>query len=667
MSWLIITEKQNAAERIAKILFKDVKNLKKGRISYYYSSSSDAFVVGLKGHVLELDFPKKFRSWTKTKLLDLVNADFVKKEKEKEIISLLKELATHANRITIATDYDREGELIGVEALEIIQNEVKRDLKVERARFSAITKEEILKAFDRPSKIDFNLANSALARQKIDLIWGAVLTRFISINSKRLGKDFLSVGRVQTPTLRLIVEREKEIDNFKPEKFYELFLKLRGFTAKHIERYKELEVAKSILSKVEDFAIVKDYRSSRRTEAKPTPFNTTEFLRAASNFMPPHVAMSIAENLYINGYISYPRTDNTVYPSSLNLLEIVKAFVDSDFNKEARLVLNQTEISPSRGKREATDHPPIYPTAVASKRELSTSEWKIYELVVRRFLATLAENAIWEIRTAKLESNGIKFVANGKKLIKAGWREIYTYLNAEESYLPEMKPGEKLRIEEKWIEEKETRPPPRYTPSTLIKLMEKLNLGTKSTRHEIIKKLLKRGYIEGNPYQPTQTAFSVIEVLTEKVETITLPEMTAKLEEEMDKIAEGVKMEEEVVMESRKMLYEILKNLGEDKISLKLRESIRKDKTIGVCPNCGKDLLIRRSKAKKRFIGCSGYPECNFSLPLPQKGSIYVTTKNCKEHGVKILKIKGKREWNFCPICNYNEFLKSQNEKENDA
>lgn len=657
MSWLIITEKQNAAERIATILFKDVKRMKKGKILYYYSPSSDAYVLGLKGHILELDFPKKFRSWTKTNLLELINAELIKEEKEKEIISLLRELAKNAERVTIATDYDREGELIGVEALEIISRD---GLKVERAKFSAITKEEIIKAFQNPTQVDFNLAYSALARQKIDLIWGAVLTRFISLSSKRLGKDFLSVGRVQTPTLRLIVEREREIENFKPEKFYELFLDFENFTAKHPERYKDSEKAKEILSKIGDHVIVKNFSSTKKTEAKPIPFNTTEFLRASSIFMPPHMAMSIAENLYINGYISYPRTDNTVYPSSLNLKEIAKAFLDSDFSREAKIVLSQKEINPSRGKKETTDHPPIYPTAVASRKELSANEWKIYELIVRRFLATLAENAIWEIRSAELESNGIKFLASGRSLLKKGWREIYIYSKAEEVNLPLLRIGEKILIKNKRLEEKETKPPPRFSPATLIKLMEKLNLGTKSTRHEIIKKLLSRGYIDGNPYRPTQIAFSVIDVLKERAETITLPEMTAKLEEEMDKIAEGSKKEVEVVMESRRMLYEILRNIGEERVAIKLKEGIKKDKIVGKCPKCGKDIVIRKSRIGKRFIGCTGYPECDFSLPLPQKGSIYISAKTCEEHGMRILKIKGKKTWSFCPICNYNEFLKSQ-------
>ncbi|MEM4504126.1 MAG: DNA topoisomerase I, partial [Archaeoglobaceae archaeon] len=586
----------------------------------------------------------------KTKLLDLINSDLVMVEKEKAIVSLLRELAKKSQRVTIATDYDREGELIGLEAVEIIRT-VKGDVKVDRARFSAITKEEIAKAFAKPENLDLNLAKSALARQKIDLIWGAVLTRFISLSSGRLGRDFLSVGRVQTPTLRLIVEREREIENFKPEKYYEISLDL-GFIAKHPKKFKDLSSAKEAISRVGEFALVKNFETKRRVESKPTPFNTTEFLREASAFMSPHVAMSVAENLYINGYISYPRTDNTVYPESLDLLRIVEALKDSEFSKEAKKVLEQETIVPSKGKKRTTDHPPIYPTSVAKRGDLTKEEWIIYELVVRRFLATLAKDAIWEIRRAELESEGIEFIAIGKKLLEPGWREIYVYSKTEEVALPMLSVGEKLRIIDKRLEEKETRAPPRFSSASLIKLMEKLNLGTKSTRHEILKKLVSRGYVAGNPYRPTQIAFSVIDVLREKAETITLPEMTAKLEKEMDKIAEGKKSEEEVVLESRKLLEEIMSKIKIEEISGKLREGVKKDKVIGECPRCGKELVLRRSKAKKRFIGCNGYPECNFSLPLPQKGSLIITEKKCEKHGTKILRVRDKKTWSFCPICN---------------
>uniref|UniRef100_A0A7J2TIP0 DNA topoisomerase 1 n=1 Tax=Archaeoglobus fulgidus TaxID=2234 RepID=A0A7J2TIP0_ARCFL len=649
MSWLIVTEKQKAAERIAYFLFKDVKKIDKGKLSFFYSPSADAYVLGLRGHIVELDFPGEYRDWIKTDIFSLINARLVRVEKEKEIISLLKDLAKKVERVTIATDYDREGELIGLEALEILRS-VNRNLKFNRARFSAITKEEILRAFSNLESIDFNLAFSALARQEIDLIWGAVLTRLVSLGSGRLGKDFLSVGRVQTPTLRLIVEREKEIENFKPEKFYEIYADF-GFIARNPSRYKDLDSAKKVLSQIGDFAVVRRFEVKRKSEAKPKPFNTTEFLREASRFMPPHEAMEIAETLYLNGYISYPRTDNTVYPESLDLIKIVRAFLNSSFSKEAKLVLDQEKIEPSRGKKRTTDHPPIYPTAVAERSELEEREWIIYELIVRRFLATLARDALWEIRLAELESNGIRFISVGRKLVELGWRAIYPYSDARELEIPLLSIGERLRIKDKKIEEKKTKPPPRFTSSALIKLMEKLDLGTKSTRHEIIKKLISRKYIRGNPYKPTALAFAVIEFLKENAEMITLPEMTAKLEKELDAIAEGKKSRNEVVLESRKILMEIISRMDLKKLKeLRNLKEEKDEKIIGRCPSCGNELAIKR--ARKRFLGCVNYPNCKFSAPLPQKGRIYITSKICEKHGARILKIES---WTFCPICNYEK------------
>ncbi len=658
MSWLIITEKDNTARRIASILFKDVKTLKKGRISYYHSPSKDAYVVGLKGHIVELDFPKEFNNWAKTPLEKLLDVELVKKVKERGITSVLKSLAKDAEKVTVATDYDREGELIGVEALEIVKS-VNPKVKIDRVRYSAVTEQEIKAAFSKPTKVDFNLANAALARQKIDLIWGATLTRLVSVHSGRMGREFLSVGRVQTPTLRLIVDRETEIQKFKPEKYYEIFADFEGFTTKHPKRYSSRDEAEKVFSKIGEVAEVIAFSRKEVAEAKPVPFNTTEFLREASRFMSPHRAMAVAETLYMNGYISYPRTDNTVYPKSLNLIGITKALA-SQFPREAEIVLSQDRISPSRGRRETKDHPPIYPTGVATREELSKDEWRIYELVVRRFLATLAPKALWDVRKAELESNGVKFVANGRTLLDPGWRAIYVYSRAEETEIPILKKGELLKIVKKRLEEKETKPPARYSPASLIKMMEKLNLGTKSTRHEIIQKLMSRKYIHGNPFRPSETAFSVINVLKEGAETITLPDMTAKLEEEMDMIAEGKKDEKEVVQESKDMLRQILTTIDYKKLGRDLREGIRKDKIVGKCPECGGELLVRKSRAGKRFVGCSNYPDCTFTLPLPQNGSLYITARECKEHGIREIKIRTKKGyWNLgCPYCNYLNWKK---------
>ncbi len=662
--WLIVTEKENTARRISSILFGNVKRTRKFGINVYQANNT--YVLGLKGHIIQLDFPDEYNNWSKIPLNSLLRAEMVKKITQKNLAKILAELAKKIDHVTIATDYDREGELIGVEALEIIR-EINPNIKVDRAKYSAITPADIKKAFSELKEVDFNLAKSAEARQKIDLIWGAVLTRLVSVSSGRLGKDFLSVGRVQSPTLRLIVEREEEIRNFKPQKYWEIYADFKKdseiFTCKHVKRFDDRREAEKAFKRVGENAEVLKFEKKIKNERPPIPFNTTEFLREASRFMSPNKAMSIAESLYMAGYISYPRTDNTVYPKTISLKSIARKFIESDFRKEAELVLSQPKLKATRGRKETKDHPPIYPTSVASKNDLKGDEWVIYELVVRRFLATLSPDAVWEYKSGELDSNGEKFTFSVRKILEPGWRQIYIYYKAEEGFVPDLEVGEVLDVVDKRLEEKETKPPSRYSAGNLIQLMEKLGLGTKSTRHEIINKLYSRRYVFGNPLRPSEIAFAVIEALKNNAEMITLPEMTAKLEREMDEIAEGKLEDRKVVEESINFLEKILSEVDMKSFSASLKEGVRKDKVIGKCPECSKDLVIRKSRDSKRFIGCTGFPECKFTLPLPQNGTIYLTSKECEKHGLRKIKIRTKKGiWDLgCAYCNYLEW---QNRKE---
>ena len=647
--WLIIAEKDKSARRIAQILFNDIKILRKNNIPYYFSPSNKAFVLGLKGHIIEYDFPDELNDWRKTPLEALLKAKFVVKIREKNVVKTLLELAKGVERVTIATDYDREGEFIGLTAVKVIQK-VNPNVRVDRVRFSALTPLDIRRAFNNPTSLDLKLAKSAEVRHKVDLLWGAVLTRLLSLSANRLGREFLSVGRVQSPTLRLIVEREEQIRSFKSKYYYNALIRVKGIYAKR--RFEDESQAKSLLESI-DVVKVLNFKKNIVEEKKPIPFNTTEFLKEASRFMKPDKAMQIAESLYMDGYISYPRTDNTVYPPTINLKRLVEMFLNSEFKDYAEFVLRHG-IEPSKGKKETKDHPPIHPTAVASRDELNKDEWLVYELVVKRFLATLAPKAKWEVRRVEFEHG---FKAMGRKLIFAGWRLIYDYSKPEVSYIPDFKVGEVLVVEEKKVKREKTKPPSRYTTGTLIKVMESLGLGTKSTRHEIIKKLYDRKYIQGNPIKPTNLAFAVINALKEAVEVVTLPEMTAKLEKDMELIAEGKMSDKDVLKESVIFLSKVLREVDRRKLGNIIAEGIEKDKIeeinksgIGVCPNCGGILLIKR--VNKRFVGCSNYPKCRFTLPLPQKGTLRITSKVCEKHGVKILKVIEKdRKWEFCPFC----------------
>ena len=256
--------------------------------------------------------------------------------------------------------------------------------------------------------MDYYLAASGEARQIIDLVWGAALTRYISLTSGRLGKEFLSVGRVQSPTLALIVDREREIQSFVPKAYWEIYANLeKELRVQHAKgRIWEKAEVDEIIASLGPVGIIKSIETKPRIDKPPTPFDTTSFIAAASGIgFSAANAMRLAEWLYTNGFISYPRTDNTVYPPSIDLVALTRLFLKGAFASEAGRLLKGKMIA-TRGKRSTTDHPPIYPTAPVEKSELKDDQWRIYELVVRRFFATLAEVCVWDATSLKVDIRG---------------------------------------------------------------------------------------------------------------------------------------------------------------------------------------------------------------------------------------------------------------------
>jgi DNA topoisomerase-1 len=658
---LIITEKHDAAKRIAQILAgSKPRSRRMGGIEVFHFN--DQVVLGLSGHIVGIDYPQGYNNWQKVDCKDLIWAEIVTRPLQKNIISALRTLGRQADRVTIATDYDREGELIGVEALKIARDE-NPDLKADRVRYSAITSSEIQNAFQNPEDVDYDLAASGEARQVIDLIWGAALTRFISLTSGRLGKEFLSVGRVQSPTLALIVDREKEIEAFVPRPYWEIYADLeKALRVWHANgRIWDRAEVDRIVANLGPEGIIKSIENKERHDKPPTPFDTTGFIAAASGIgFSAANAMRIAEWLYTNGFISYPRTDNTVYPASIDLKALMSMFTKGVFAREATELLSGT-MKPTRGKRSTTDHPPIYPTALADKASLKEEQWRIYELVVRRFFATLADECVWAISSLKVDIGREPFKAVGARMVKPGWRAFYPYSKAEENILPKLREGERLKVLRHEVLAKETSPPERYGQGKLIKLMDKLGLGTKSTRHDIISKLYARAYVQGNPLKPTNTAYAVVDTLEKHAPTITKPDMTQALEKDMTRISERKIKESEVIDESREMLTTVFDELigNKEEIGTSLKNGLRTDKIVGTCEKCGSELLVRRGRRGARFIGCSGYPKCKFTLPLPRSGVLIVTDKLCDKHHMSHVRIinKGKRPWDLgCPYCNFIEW-----------
>lgn len=645
-SVLIVSEKVIAARRIAEVLSGGkAKAGKHGSIPLYrFVRDGDEYVsVGLKGHIMRVDFPDEYAKWSRKTLETLVDAPIVKVPSEPEYVAALQAQAKNADRIVIATDFDREGELIGADAIAKIR-QVAKTAEIRRARFSALTTQEVERAFADLEEPYASLANAGEARQDIDLIWGAVLTRYLSLVASKRGHDFLSAGRVQTPTLVLIARRELERRAFVPEPYWTIDGRFAKGPAKFVaphatERFKTEADAKAVMGRVSgaDSAVVADVNVARRTQAPPAPFNTTSLMAAAASVgLSPKRTMNAAESLYMDGYISYPRTDNTVYPPSLELRPLVEmvAAVPA-IAADARKVLALPKLQPTRGAKETTDHPPVYPTGAPNLEALRPDQKKVYELVARRFLATLSPPAQIDATKVRLDVAAEPFVASGQRIAVEGWLGVYPYARQREAELPALVKGETIAFEGATLESKETKPPARYSAGVLIQEMEKLGLGTKATRHDIIQTLYDRGYVEGDPIAPTHLGMTVAEVMISYGGAIAGPDMTAALESSMDDIVAGRAFKEPVVDESRSGLHRVMTTLmgNWDQVREEVKAGVLVDSTIGTCPKCGRPLVVRSSRKGGRFAGCSGYPECDQTFPLPATGKLEPLDEACPECG----------------------------------
>lgn len=646
MKKVIITEKANAARRISTILSdgKSRSGADKGVTCISFEIGGDEYdVVSLRGHIMGLDYPEEFSDWRKGSPVDLVYAPQVKTIQVKSILNKISELVKDADEIIIATDFDREGELIGMETITAVNVDM---TKVKRAKFSALTKGEVEKAFANLTLPDKQLSDAAEARQIVDLTWGAVLTRLISLSSGQVGKNFMSVGRVQSPTLKLLVDRHEEITSFISVPYWNLTGKfgMLAFKGEHESNpFYDEKVAQEILEKIKDCkkGRVTKFEVSMKDEYRPSPFDTTQMQVEANKIgIPPTVTMKLAEDLYTGGYISYPRTENTEYPYSLSMKSVLEKLKNTEFGPEVEEILKQEKIFPSKGKRRTTDHPPIYPTAGASSDKMKGDKWKLYELIVRRFLATVGPLATAESIKCEMEINGETFVSNGYIQKELGWKKYYKkYIKIANNRVPVMEVGDEIDIRTLNAEGLETKPPYRYNQGSLIQEMDKLHLGTKSTRHDIIGKLFSRNYVQGNFMTPTASGMALTKSLQKHGGGITEPEMTAKLEADMLKISEGELKLKDVVNASQKMLFDVATEIESknSEIGEEIRTALHSQQMIGICV-CGNNMIIKKSK-NGNFIGCGGYPECTHAYPMPRGALVQTTEDKCDKCGLPQLKI----------------------------
>ena len=671
---LVLSEKPTAAKRIAHAL--DENNtpieIKKRKVSYYECSRGEntLVVAYALGHLYELrqtekgwDYPRLDTEW-------VPKYEVVKKATEiKPLINLIHRLSKEVDKFIVATDYDIEGSLIGYL---ILKYGCKIDPQTaQRMVFSTLTKTDLIEAYENLSSLNFPMIEAGRMRHEIDWLYGINLTRALTLSIKRTAGWFkiVSTGRVQGPTLAFVAEREREVNLFVPMPFW--IIQVTGkFDAHEIDleySKKRIDTKKNADSIVNDLegktGIVDTIKKRTLSQNPPVPFNLSGLQAEAYRHFAfrPSRTLILAQKLYLEALISYPRTSSQKIPKSVDVKAILKGLSKSkSYAPFAKRVLEREKIEPVQGNKTDPAHPAIHPTGDQPSRRLIPSEKKLYDLIVKRFFALFGDPAKKESLRADIRCENHLLYVRGLRILEPGWIEFYEpYAFTVERILPPLKQGDSLLLEPVVAQEKHTSPSPRYNPASLLKVLEKENLGTKSTRAGIVDSLKSRGYTSDDRFELTSLGYAAFETLSQYVPEMLSVKFTRQLENEMGNIQSITSDRSTVLKHAKEKLLKILVHFQsqEDAIGKALVEGLQRywkaKQELGPCPKCGDGTLIivQSPKTGKRFVGCSNYKEkkCDLTFPLPQKGSITPLEKVCPHCGHYMIKVSsGRRTWETC-------------------
>jgi DNA topoisomerase I len=544
----------------------------------------------------------------------------------KKAMTAIRKAVKQVDTVWLATDPDREGEAIAWHVAELakLKQQTRR-----RVTFNEITKRAVTEAFANPRDIDMDLVDAQQARRAVDRIVGYKLSPLLW----RTLAPNLSAGRVQSAALLLVVLREREIRAFVPREYWDVTARLRTGSKESLVAYHPVgdkakfdladeRSASAVSERVRPGPwVVTQVRKSERTRKPPAPFKTSTLQQAASSKLgfPTWKTMSLAQNLYESGRITYMRTDSTNL--SRDALGEISAVIGAQFGK--RYHQERVFSEKSKGAQEA--HEAIRPTASGRMpselaAEIGTDEVRLYEMVWQRTMASQMKDAVYDATSVDIESNGVPFRATGQVLKFDGYMRIYLERADDEpeeieGLLPEVSEGDVLDLQGLDIEQHFTQPPPRYTEATLVREMERLGIGRPSTYSPTIKKLIDRKFVmsESRRLFPKQLGEEKTQLLESHFPEIVDVEFTAKMEEALDQIAEGSKELEPVV---RDFYHSFNAHLEEQKDKMR-RPERPTDKT---CPECGRPVVEKFGKHGLWFLSCSGWPDCKWSQQLDEHG-----------------------------------------------
>ena len=680
---LIIAEKPSAAKKIAEALAdKKIITRKEKKVSYFEVTHQQKPIIicSAVGHlfgVKEKDkqgwtYPVFSYEWAPTAEVDKSAAH------TKEYSQIIKKLAKEAEEFTIATDYDIEGSTIGYNCIKYLCK--KNDAK--RMKFSTVTKDELKQAYENASAhLDFPQIKAGLTRHELDWLWGINLSRALSLSIKNATGRFkiLSTGRVQGPALHVLTQKEHEIEAFVKTPYWEIALEgtvnKEKIQAEHKEgQFQEKKRAEEIFNKTkEKEGIITDITATTKNQEPPHPFDLTSLQLEAYKTIgiAPKKTLELAQSLYSNGYMSYPRTSSQKLPKSIDYKKILKG-LQKQFPTECQWLEEKKELVPNEGKKEDAAHPAIYPTGEIPKR-LTDQEKNLYELIVRRFFATFGEAAQRETMTLTIEIEKEPFIAKGTHTIKKGWHSLYgRFVKLEEKELPQVKKGDKVTKTKMELEDKETQPPKRFTEASIIKELEKKNLGTKATRAAIIQNLYDRSYIEGKSIQVTTLGKKTIETLEKYSPEVIDEKLTRKFEKEMHAIEEEKQEPEKILAQAKKYLTITLEKFKEnekkigEQLAVSHQETQERQSYLGQCPVCKEGKFqIRRGKFGF-FAACARYPECTTTASLPKAKiePLQGVCESCQYPMIKIIKAKTRPQETClninCPTKAVSEEIQKQ-------
>jgi DNA topoisomerase-1 len=636
-----------------------------------------------------------------------------------QIIKSISSLSQKATSHIHACDYDQEGEVIGYNILEYAcKNKYDRSL---RAKYSTLTDQEIRNSFDNLLPPNKRLADAGRSRHLVDFIYGVNLSRALTEafkNSNDRKKYYnLSIGRVQGPTLAFVVDRELIIRNHVPVPYWTInaeFEKGGHIIKAHYcrQRIETLSESTSILHACSSQnGKVTKIKNQRNTLYAPHPFNLGDLQKEAYRVFrfSPSYTLSIAEKLYISALISYPRTSSQKLPPSTNYRRIIADLskitifsapeyrvstsprsngvpMNGPYTKITPILLsNSRNLTPNEGKKTDPAHPAIYPTGENPRGRLNASEVKLFDLIIRRFLATFGQPAISQhtIVTISVIDEHF-FEADAKTMINEGWMLFYKpYISnslglGSRSYLQNLHEGNILKNNVVTMTNRFTQPPTRFNQSSLLEEMEAKKIGTKATRSEIISTLFMRSYVSnvrstkdasrqydsfGGGIEATDLGVEIVQSMRQYLPNIVSIDLTRAMEEILESIALGNEKSGFVIKYAKAKIKEAITPFKEKETEIGNRitnainaTKIRQQLILGTCPVCGRGGLkiIRSSKTKKRFVGCSNYISgtCRAAVPLPQNGSLRPTREICSSCRWPVLEntyFHGARyRWKFC-------------------